>query len=905
MNPISKQMKMAWHAEPADRVLAAWNTAERGLSQSEVERRQHEYGPNVLPEKGPTPVWRIFLRQFISPLIYILVAAAVVSALIGDMKDAAFIAAVLALNAIIGAYQEWQAEQSSHALKKLLRMQAQVERDGEVREVMAEEIVPGDVLWLESGNRVPADIRLLSAQGLEVDESLLTGESLAVRKDPAWRGAEAATLADRQNMTFAGSLVARGRAKGVVVATGTATSVGQLALDVMGGGGKPPLLERMERFTNYVAIGTLVAACGIGLLGIMLGGYTLVETFFFVVALAVSAIPEGLPVAITVALAVATTRMAKRNVIVRQLAAVEGLGSCTLIATDKTGTLTCNELTVREVCLADGEVFSVTGQGFAPEGEVLLAGQPADFTNHPGLTVTVRAAVLCNEADLHHRNGEWVWHGDAVDIAALSLGAKLGMHREQILEAFPVLSSIPFESEHQFSASFHRQEGRFEVFVKGAPERVLDMCGAQLSSDDRARLEATAVGMAKRGLRVLAVASGQLAEAPPPEDVPPQPKDLTLLGFLGMIDPLRAGAREAVAECHQAGVLVSMVTGDHRVTALAIARDLGLADRDDQVVTAADLDGKSVEQLAEMVQGVRVFARVTPRQKLQIVEAAGKAGHFVAVTGDGVNDAPALRAANIGVAMGKAGTDVAREASQLVISDDNFSSIVGGIEEGRIAYDNIRKVIYLLVSMGAAELLMVLLAVLTGLPVPLLPVQLLWLNLVTNGIQGVALAFEPGEGDSLRRKPRPPGEAVFNQLMIERTLVAMLVVGGGGFLIYDIALRSGWDVADARNLLLLTMVLFENFHVGNCRSETKSAFALSPLRSPVLFFGTLGAFLLHVTAMYVPFLQEMLTTKPIDPWLWGIALGASVLIVPAVELHKFWWAKRANQAGHESQGARS
>jgi len=892
-----RQVTRSWHAEPAAAVLVAWSTSERGLSEVEVARRQDEYGPNVLPEKGPTPVWRIVLRQFVSPLIYILVAAAVVSALIGDIKDAAFIAAVLVLNAIIGAYQEWQAEQSSHALKKLLRMHAQVERDGEVREVKAEEIVPGDVLWLESGNRVPADLRLLSAQGLEVDESLLTGESLAVRKNSDWKGEEGATLADRRNMAFAGSLVARGRAKGVVVATGTATSVGQLALDVMGsGGGKPPLLERMERFTNYVAVGTLAAAGVIGLLGIVLGGYTLVETFFFVVALAVAAIPEGLPVAITVALAVATTRMARRNVIVRNLTAVEGLGSCTLIATDKTGTLTCNELTVREVCLPNGDVFPVTGQGFSPEGAVLLAGRRLAWADHPQLAATVRAAVLCNEANLHHRDGEWVWSGDAVDVAALILGVKMGMHREQTLEAFPLVSSIPFESEHQFSASFHRSAERVEVFVKGAPERVLDMCGDELSEEDRARLDQLAMGMAARGLRVLAVAGGQLAEAPHPEDVAPQPKNLSLLGLLGMIDPLRAGAREAVAECHRAGVLVSMVTGDHRVTALAIAHDLGLADRDEQVVTAADLDGKSTEQLGEMVQGVRVFARVTPRQKLQIVEAARKAGHFVAVTGDGVNDAPALRAANIGVAMGKAGTDVAREASELVISDDNFSSIVAGIEEGRIAYDNIRKVIYLLVSMGAAELLMVLLAVITGLPVPLLPVQLLWLNLVTNGIQGVALAFEPGEGDSLRRKPRPPDETVFNRLMVERMLVAMLVVGGGGFLIYDTALRLGWAVADARNLLLLTMVLFENFHIGNCRSETRSAFALSPLRSPVLFFGTLGAFLIHIAAMYVPFLQDMLATKPVDPWLWGVAIGVSVLIVPAVELHKWWWAKRTMHA---------
>ena len=896
MASFEKQNARAWHAEPVDGVLAAWETTEHGLSQTEVERRQQKYGPNLLPERGATPVWKIVLRQFASPLIYILVAAAVVSVVIGDLKDASFIAAVLILNAIIGTYQEWQAERSSHALKKLLRMHAQVERDGEVREIMADEVVPGDVLWLESGNRVPADIRLLSSQGLEVDESLLTGESLAVGKDHAWKGVENATLADRLNMTFAGSLIARGRAKGVVVATGSATSVGQLALDVLGsGGGKPPLLARMERFTNYVAVGTLGASAIIGGLGILLGGYTVVDTFFLVVALAVSAIPEGLPVAITVALAVATTRMAKRNVIVRQLTAVEGLGSCTLIATDKTGTLTCNELTVREVCLPDGQVFPVTGQGFLPEGEVQHAGQSADLAENAQLAATIRAVVLCNEADLHRRDGTWIWRGDAVDIAALSLGVKSDLHREQLLDTYPQLSSIPFEPEHQFAASFHQNSERVEVFVKGAPERVLDMCGHRLSPLDRPRAEQVAVSMAARGLRVIAVASGPLTEPLCPENAPPQPTNLTLHGFLGMIDPLRAGAREAVADCHRAGVLVSMVTGDHRVTALAIARDLGLADRDDQVATAADVEGKSSDQLAEMVQRVRVFARVTPRQKLQIVEAARKSGHFVAVTGDGVNDAPALRAANIGVAMGKAGTDVAREASELVISDDNFSSIVGGIEEGRIAYDNIRKVIYLLVSMGAAELLMVLLSVIAGHPIPLLPVQLLWLNLVTNGIQGVALAFEPGEGDSLRRKPRPPGEAVFNRLMLERTAIAMLVVGGGGFAVYDIALRLGWSVTEARNLLLLTMVLYENFHIGNCRSETRSAFALSPLRSPVLFFGTLGAFLIHVLAMYVPFLQDALSTSPVVSLSWVVAICVSVLIVPAVELHKWWWAKRFDQ----------
>lgn len=891
--PNRKQDVRPWHTELPDAVLATLGTSPRGLTEQDVSRRQHQYGPNLLPEKGPTPLWFIVLRQFISPLIYILVAAAVVSAIIGDLKDAGFIAAVLAINAVIGAYQESQAEKSSHALRKMLRIHAQVERDGEVREIKADDVVPGDIVWLESGNRVPADIRLLSTQGIEIDESLLTGESLAVTKNAEWVGTEGTTLGDQQNMAFAGSLVARGRAKGVVVATATATHVGQLALDVLAsGGGKPPLLVRMERFTNYVAVGTLAAAVAIGLLGMVLWKYTLVETFFFVIALAVAAIPEGLPVAMTVALAVATRRMARRNVIVRHLTAVEGLGSCTLIATDKTGTLTCNELTVREVRLTNGAIYQVTGEGFAPNGQVLLNERVVDAASDTPLAAAVQAAVLCNEADLHHRNDDWVWRGDAVDVALLSLGHKAGLKRETLLDPYPQVSQIPFESEHQFSASFHRNGDSTIVFVKGAPERILDMCGKRLSATDRDRLEEAALDMAKRGLRVIAVATGRIDEAPSPADVPAAPTNLDLLGFFGMIDPLRAGARDAVAACHAAGVQVTMVTGDHRVTALAIAHDLGLADSDGQVITAAELEGKSDDEMAEIVRRARVFARVTPRQKLQIVDAARRAGHFVAVTGDGVNDAPALRAANIGVAMGKAGTDVAREAAALVISDDNFSSIVGGIEEGRIAYDNIRKVIYLLVSMGAAELLMVLLAVITGLPVPLLPVQLLWLNLVTNGIQGVALAFEPSEGDSLRRKPRPPAEPIFNRLMVERMLVAVFVVGVGGFLVYDIAIRLGWAVTDARNLLLLVMVLFENFHVGNCRSETKSAFALSPLRSPILFFGVLAAFLVHLTGMYTPFLQDILAAQPVDAWTWGVAVAVSVLIVPAVELHKWYWAKQ-------------
>lgn len=882
-------MKLPWHAERGDEVLQQLQGQASGLTSVEATQRLERYGRNQLPEKGPTPLWWIFLRQFISPLIYILLAAAVVSMIIGDFKDAIFIGLVLLINAVIGAYQEGQAEKSSHALRKLLRTHAQVQRDGEVREIMADELVPGDIIWLESGNRVAADIRLLSSQGLEIDESLLTGESIAVTKNADRILITQIPLAEQVNMGFAGSMITRGRAKGIVVATGLNTQVGQLAVDVMAAsGGAPPLLTRMERFTNQVAIGTLLASIAIGALGMFLWKHTLLDTFFLIIALSVSAIPEGLPVAMTVALAVATNRMAKRNVIVRRLTAVEGLGSCTLVATDKTGTLTCNELTVREVRLAGGQHYLVTGEGFAPSGNIFFDGQPLETeVSHPGLQDMIRAALLCNEAELHQRDGRWMWRGDAVDIALLALGYKVGRQREALIDSLKQINQIPFESEHQFAATYHRDGQQTLVVVKGAPERILSMCYGAEVSQERQRCEQTAISMAERGLRVIAVAQTHLADWVSEEDVPPRPENLQLIGFIGMIDPLRSDSKMAVQSCQDAGVKVIMITGDHRVTALAIARDLGLAMTEQQVATADDIQGKNSQQLAELVDKTRVFARVTPRQKLDIVNAARSLGHFVAVTGDGVNDAPALRAANIGVAMGKSGTDVAREAAELVISDDNFGSIVAGIEEGRVAYDNIRKVTYLLVSMGAAELLMVLLSVIVGLPIPLLPVQLLWLNLVTNGIQGVALAFEPGEGDSLKRKPREPAEPLFNRLMMERILIATLVVGIGGFAVFAIAIKNGWSEEAARNLLLLTMVLYENFHIGNCRSETKSAFALSPLRSPVLFFGTLGALLLHVVAMHVPLLQNVLSTEPVSIAMWGIVVGVAFLIIPSVEWHKW------------------
>lgn len=875
----------AWHAEPPESAISGFGTdPHRGLASSDAAARLNEHGPNKLPRRPPTAWWRILLRQLASPVIFILLLAAGLSLATGRAFDAGFIVVVLVLNTLIGGTQELRAERSAHNLQKLLRFTSVVLRDGEAVEVDAEQIVPGDVLWVESGARVPADARLLSATGLRVDESLLTGESLPVEKDPAWFGDPAAPLADQRNMLFAGSTVQQGRGTAVVVATGAQSSVGRLATDVFSGpAGRPPLKVRLERFSRAIGVWVVAAAAAVSTVGALVHGRSWNEMMLFGVALAVSAIPEGLPVAITVALAVASRRMARRGVVVRRLGAVEGLGSCTLIATDKTGTLTCNELTVREIRLPDGAAFTVTGEGFAPAGRVVPQSDVAARQGELGALAS--AAVLCNEGDLHERDGSWVWRGDPTDIALLAMAHKLGVRRTDALERAPESHRIPFEPELRYAASFHRHRGPgLRVYVKGAPERVLRMC--DLDADAATLAHGIASDMAGRGLRVLAIADGDAAGW----GVGAVPGRLVLRGFVGMIDPLRPGAREAVARCRDAGIAVSMVTGDHPATALAIARDLGMAEDAAQVMTGADLPNDP-EALGEATHRVRVFARVAPEQKLAIVRAAAAAGHFVAVTGDGVNDAPALRAANIGAAMGRGGTDVARDAADLVISDDNFATIVSGVEEGRIAYGNIRKVVYLLVSTGATEVLLAGLAVAFGLPLPLLPVQLLWLNLVTNGIQDVALAFEPGEGSELNRPPRPVRERLLDRSMILRTMVSASVMSGVGFAAFTWMLGQGWPEDQARNALLLLMVLFENFHVGNSRSETRSIFTLNPLRTPVLLIGTTSAFVVHVVAMHTPVLAGVLHAGPVALPTWGALIGLAATVLLADEAYK-WFARR-------------
>ncbi|HHJ14663.1 MAG TPA: HAD family hydrolase [Gammaproteobacteria bacterium] len=886
------------HATTAEVLLHQLQSDPAGLELDAARERLTRFGPNLLPQPASPGALRVFLRQFASPLIYVLMAAALLSLFIGEYSDAGFIAAVLLLNAVIGAAQEYSAQRAADALGGLVRTRARVLRAGETWEVDAAELVPGDVVLLEAGNRVPADLRLLAAHDLETDESPLTGESLPVAKQADQVLPADSVLAERRNMVFAGTLVARGRARGLVVATGGDTEVGQIASDVLGHAmGRAPLVLRMERFTRAVAV--LVALAALAMAAIALSrGLPLAEVFLMAVALAVSAIPEGLPVALTVALAMGMHRMARRHVIIRRLVAVEALGSCTLIATDKTGTLTVNQLTVRRLAFAGEPDWRVSGEGMVPRGEIDPPGGHIDRGRRDLLIRLCETAVLASEAFLGHRDGSWTWHGDAVDVALLVLAHKAGVVRERVLEQAPERAVIPFDSERMYAASLNDRDGQARASVKGALERVLPMCTRMATPDGEVTLCADTVQerartLARQGYRVLALAEGTVGASGEDDFSGASLHGLCLLGLVGMIDPLRPEAKDAVAACRRAGIEVAMVTGDHPLTALAIARELGLARDEGQLVTGAGLraaqDPRSLDRLTA---SGRVFARVEPHQKLDIVKAFQRQGHFVAVSGDGANDAPALHAAQVGIAMGHSGTDVARESADMVITDDNFASIVAGVEEGRIAYANVRKVIFLLVSTGAAELVLFTLALLTGLPLPLLAVQLLWLNLVTNGIQDVALAFEPGEGDELERPPRPPGEPVFNRLMVERVLVSALVMGGVAFGLFHWLLEQGRSLEEARNGTLLLMVLFENIHVFNSRSETRSVFRQSPLRNRLLLFGTLAAQGIHIAAMYTPGLREVLGVAPVSLGHWLELLGLALSVLLAMELHKWLWSRR-------------
>ncbi len=896
MNHQDKIAREHWHAFHVEETFSELRTSEKGLNQEEIEKRVTFYGGNKLPESKKVTLLQIILHQLLNPLIFILVSAAIASVAIGEGKDALFIFLVIVINSALGAYQEYNAEKSASSLQKLIKIKARVRREGKETEIPSEELVPGDIVLLESGMKVPADIRLLELSGLEIDESFLTGESIAAKKQTGTL-LENIGVAERTNMAFAGSTVIKGRGMGVVVCTGLDTQVGKISQDVTeSASAKPPLVQRMDKFIKQISI-LIIALSVILAVVLRLQGMDLTAIFFFVVALAVSAIPEGLPVALTVALSIATKRMAKRNVIVRKLTSVESLGSCTVIASDKTGTLTVNEQTAKIILLPDGTRYSIEGQGYNGDGTVADAqGKRIDFSENEEVAKIARIAVFANEGSLTKENEKWKYFGDTMDVALLGMSYKLGMDPEKWRAEQEVLNKIPYESERKFSASFCSVNGAVNIGLKGAVETVVGFCKTmsvkgEVKEINKNKILADAENLAKGGYRVLAFASGeyqndQKKEVYENDDIPP----LTFYGLTGFIDPLRPEAKESVAHCRKAGIQVIMITGDHPETAGTIARELGIADENTPVISgqmlagAGSFDSPAFEQL---VSSTTVFARVSPTQKLEIVDVLIRKGEFVAVTGDGVNDAPALKRANIGVAMGS-GTDVAKEVGSLIVIDDNFSSIVAGVEEGRFAYDNVRKVIYLLISTGVAEIILFLASVLAGLPLPLLAVQLLWLNLVTNGIQDVALAFEGGEPGAMKRPPRKPSEKIFNPPMIKQTIVSGATMGGIVFGVwYYLNHFILMDEVHARDLILLLMVFMQNFHVFNCRSERVSAFKVPLKRNIILLFGVIAAQGIHIASMQIPFMQDVLRIEPIsfNEWLYILALAIPMILV--MEFFKF------------------
>jgi magnesium-transporting ATPase (P-type) len=826
------------------------------------------------------------------PMIYALLIVGIISLFLGHVSDAWFIIGVLVFNAVIGTFQEYNAEKSAVALRSMATTHAIVHRDGESFEISSEEVVIGDMVFLESGSKIPADLRLISAQNLEIDESLFTGESLPVAKNPDTLFALDTPIAERKNMAYAGTFVTRGRAMGLVTATAIFTKLGELAKEVIGKADtKTPLLIRMEKFTLnlfYFMTVIIVLICGT----LMFKGQSLTDVLVLSVALVVAAIPEGLPVVLTVALSIASRRMAKKNVIVRKLAAVEALGSCTYIGSDKTGTLTVNELTVKKISLPGCESWKVTGTGIVPEGEVKLTGDINLSKANELLKDLCRNVSFCNEGFLGRRNNGWVGHGDPLDVSLLVLAHKLGYI---FGDGFKKLSGIPFESDNQYSATlFQDNEGQI-ISVKGAFERLLPMCEKMQTPEglvdiDSDAINQSALDLAKNGFRVLAVASKNLNSENNLLDLTKDNlKGLNFIGLVGMIDPLRPEAREAVSQAKRAGVSVCMITGDHPITALAIARDLDLANRLEDVVTGSELRRAKTDEkmFDELVKKARVFARVEPQQKLRIVKSLQRQSNFVAITGDGANDAPALKAAHVGVAMGKKGTDVAREVSDLIIADDKFSSIISGIYEGRVAYSNLRKVIYLLISIGMGEIFLFAFSMIAGLPIPLTAVQLLWLNLVANGIQDVALAFEGPEGDELEQRPRSPNEPIFDRSMLEMVFLSSLVMGIVTYFFYTHLLSSGMDHAQTQNLVLLLAILISAIMIGNARSMKRSAFTIGLLRNPFLVIGTIVANLLHIWAMHNPFMEKILGVSPVTlrQWVECLLLALTVLVV--MELYKF------------------
>ena len=878
----------SWHALPADEALALLATDDaRGLSAAEVEERRAQYGANSLPAPRRGSVWGRLGRQFHNPLIYVLLAAGAVTVALGDYLDAGVILGVVLINALIGFVQEGKAEKALEAVRAMLASEATVLRGGERHAVDATTLVPGDIVLLDSGARVPADLRLLRARNLRVGEAALTGESLSVDKSVEPVDAQAA-LGDRHSMLYAGTTVGSGRARGVVVATGVRTEVGRIGALV---GEVPtlatPLTRRLDQFARQITAVILVVCALTFAYGHWLREMPMFDIFLAMVGLAVAAIPEGLPAIVTIVLAIGTRAMARNRAIIRRLPAVETLGSVTVICTDKTGTLTRNEMTAVSVMLPGG-TLAVSGAGYAPEGGLSCEGEAADGMRDGALAVLAEAALLCNDAQLRHADGAWQLVGDPTEGALLTLALKAGIDPAAATAAAPRRDAIPFESEHRFMATLHHDHaGGAFVLLKGAPEAVLALC---VDSADGAPLDAAAwqarmAAAAGEGQRVLA-----LARCPMPAGTAALAMDdisrrFTLLGLVGLIDPPREAAIDAVAQCRQAGLRVKMITGDHALTAAAIGRQLGLGGG--AALTGEALEALDDAALRRAARDTDVFARASPEHKLRLVAALQAEGELVAMTGDGVNDAPALKAADIGVAMGHKGTDAAREAADLVLTDDNFATIARAVREGRVVFDNIKKSLLFILPTNGGESGVILLAVFAGLALPVTAGQILWVNLVTTVTLALALAFEPAERGVMQRPPRPPGEPLITRLLAGRIAYVTVLMMLATFAAFEWVLDRGGSLAAARTAAVNMLVIGELVYLFNVCYFTASAFSRGILTAnPVALGMSLLLVALQLLFTYAPPLQQVFQTVALDAATWGVILALGAAKFLAVEAEK-------------------
>ena len=893
-------MKPYWQLDPAAAATALNTDLSRGLSDAEAKRRLAETGPNQLKEQAGQGPWAIFFGQFNELIVWVLIGAAIVSGFLKEWVDTGAIVGIVILNAILGFIQEYRAEKALAALRRLANPNSRVLRDGQLLTIPSAELVPGDLIELEAGDHVPADARVIwHTANLAVQEASLTGESAPVAKHTPALAAAEVPLAERANIVFMGTAVVTGKGRALVTATGMSTELGRIAGMIQAIEAEAtPLQKKLDSFGAFLVKLCAVLVALVFLLQWWRAGWhlsDLSEIFLTAVSLAVAAIPEGLPAVVTIALALGVQRMVKRNALIRKLPSVETLGCATVICSDKTGTLTRNEMTVT-VVVAGGRQWEITGVGYAPEGEF----RPADGVaatapplQDPALCAALAAAALCNGASLRREDGVWKITGDPTEAALLTAAAKAGLDYLGMSDQQPMVEELPFDSDRKRMTIIRRTaDNRRIAYVKGAPDVMLARC--VLSDAERAALARTNAELAGRALRVLAVAQRELPGDVVEPVVENVERDLTFLGLIAMIDPPRAEAKAAMATCRSAGIRAVMITGDDPNTAAAIGRELGMLGPTDRALPGAELDRMDDTALAACVERTPVFARVAPEHKLRIVRAWKQRGQIVAMTGDGVNDAPAVKEADIGVAMGITGTDVTKEVSDMIVTDDNFASIVAAVEEGRGIYDNILKFVHYLLSCNMGEILVMLVASLFGMPAPLLPIHILWVNLVTDGLPALALGVDPVDPGIMNRPPRDPAESVVDRrrgwvMALQGAMIAACSLGAFTWVYYG----EHEPIANARTAAFIVLACSQLFHAFNCRHATRSLFQLGVLTNPKLVLAVIVSMTLQIIVVSIPFLEGIFKTVTLRPMDWVVVVAVSSLPLWLMELVKIFLRRRA------------